>query len=326
MVALLVIGLAACDNSATVDDDFTDSGGEESAANIAIEPPAGDPASNDEKDDLKSTEELLNLLASDVWYCYFVDGGGRKLYTLSFSPLSGKMKWGIGYYESEYINNFEGSYSIDEKGVFRAKLYDELRDVEMRLDFTIDVVKADGENSEIALTITQASLDKYKEPESKTIYFTLNSAPDYPLMVADYVIEQKTGSRNIFIHVEADCRLSLKENILYDGSDEEYFKFSFLENSSIDEYFASLSDEGMQYAEDGTLAGKTPKGYDYRVFYRDKELRKGQFVRCYKIFVNLDETLIVLVDAYHYEFKEGLSYAEYYEKYILTVIQSIELR
>ena len=50
--------------------------------------------------------------------------------------------------------------------------------------------------------------------------------------------------------------MTLKDNVLYDGSNEEYIRFSLLENTTAEDYLKSLSDENAQYNEVETLNGK----------------------------------------------------------------------
>ena len=74
------------------------------------------------------------------------------------------------------------------------------------------------------------------------------------------------------------------------------------------------------------LSGKkTDSGFTYRVYHRDVELRKGQTARHYKFFVTVDETNIILIDAYHYKFKDGSGEEDYLEKYILPVVGSFDI-
>ena len=118
----------------------------------------------------------------------------------------------------------------------------------------------------------------------------------------------------------------MKDNVLYDGSNEEYFRFSLLENTTAEDYLKSLSDENAQYNEVETLNGKkTESGFTYRVYYMDVEIRKGQTARHYKFFVTVDETDIILIDAYHYKFKDGSGEEDYLEKYILPVVGSFDI-
>lgn len=136
----------------------------------------------------------------------------------------------------------------------------------------------------------------------------------------------KTQSENIEISVAADRQMTLKDNVLYDGSNEEYFRFSLLENTTAEDYLKSLSDENAQYNEVETLNGKkTESGFTYRVYYMDVEIRKGQTARHYKFFVTVDETDIILIDAYHYKFKDGSGEEDYLEKYILPVVGSFDI-
>lgn len=92
------------------------------------------------------------------------------------------------------------------------------------------------------------------------------------------------------------------------------------------DYMKSLSDENAQYNEVETLNGKkTESGFTYRVYYMDVEIRKGQTARHYKFFVTVDETDIILIDAYHYKFKDGSGEEDYLEKYILPVVGSFDI-
>ena len=160
---------------------------------------------------------------------------------------------------------------------------------------------------------------------NEPIKFTLNGNPDYPLKTSDFTVEQQLNSENFHIYIVPDRQLTLKENALYDGSDEKYFKFSIIENITADDYFKSASDKDVQYKENEVLSDKTISGFSYRVYYSDLEIRKGQIARCYKIFVTVNGTEMVLIDAYHYTFKEPMSNDDYWNEYIFPVVQSIDV-
>ena len=276
-----------------------------------------------------TNQELIDFLSlsSPHWYSYFMDGNDKKLYSLLFYPSSEEMEWNIGYYESEWENTFSGTYTIDNDGIFHAELRDELRDTTLQLSFTVDVLNKDTEKKEISLNITNTSFDKYQSLVNAPIRFTLDSSADYPLSTSVFTIKLETQSENVEISVAADRQMTLKDNVLYDGSDEEYFRFSLLENSTVEDYFKSLSDKNVKYNEDETLNSKTAEsGFSYRVYYSDVEMRKGQIARYYKFFITVDETNIIVIDAYHYKFKDGLTDEDYLKKYILPVVQSLEVK
>lgn len=199
--------------------------------------------------------ELIDFLSlsSPHWYSYFMDGDDKKFYSLLFYPSSDKMEWSIGYYESEGENTFSGTYTIDNEEVFHAELSDALRDTKLQLSFTVDVLNTDTGKKEISLNITDSSLDKYQNLVNAPIRFTLDTSADYPLSTSVFTIKQKTQSENIEISVAADRQMTLKDNVLYDGSNEEYFRFSLLENTTAEDYLKSLSDENAQYNEVETL-------------------------------------------------------------------------
>ena len=272
--------------------------------------------------------ELIDFLSlsNNQWYSYFMDGDDKKFYLLLFYPSSDKMEWNIGYYKSEWENTFSGTYTIDNEDVFHAELSDALRDTKLQLTFTVDVLNTDTGKKEISLNIADSSLDKYQNLVNAPIRFTLDTAADYPLSTSVFTLKLETQSENIDISVAADRQMTLKDNVLYDGSNEEYFRFSLLENTTAEDYLKSLSDENAQYNEVETLNGKkTESGFTYRVYYRDVEIRKGQTARHYKFFVTVDETDIILIDAYHYKFKDGCGEEDYLEKYILPVVDSFDI-
>ena len=68
---------------------------------------------------------------------------------------------------------------MDEDGIFHSDLYDELRDTEIQITFTVDVVSATTDKGEITFTITDTNLDKYKSLVDKPITFVLDSTPNY---------------------------------------------------------------------------------------------------------------------------------------------------
>lgn len=279
----------------------------------------------DENDDVQknpSDENSDGFSSDETWRYYFTDGDEKKLYELRFYPSSNKMEWKTGYYESEWENTFVGFYAVDEDNLFHAELYDELRDTGMQISFTVDIANANAVQKSLSLTVTAASLDQYEKLKNAPIQFTLDVDPDYHLKTSDFVIERPLTSGSVRIYIEADRQMTLKENALYDGSEEEYFRFSVLENISEDDYFKSSSDDVL-YDEIESLRGETASGYAYRVYYSDVEIRKGQIARLYKIFAAVNEKDRILIDAYCYPFKDGLNADDYFDERILPVVKSI---
>ncbi len=138
------------------------------------ETPVSDPVSSDGTDEPQSEEtDKLALLSSATWYNYYLLGGQTVVESLSFSPSSDSMEWSVGYFEGGWSNDFTGSFSVDEEGVFHADLYDDISGDEIQIAFTIDIINSDGEGSEIAFTITRASPAEYEAIENRTSNFGL---------------------------------------------------------------------------------------------------------------------------------------------------------
>ncbi len=125
-----------------------------------------------------STED--DFLSYQTWYDYFMSENDRMLYELDLDPADGKMTWKIGYFESEWKNTFSGAYTKDDSGVYHGSLYDEIRDVRLDVDFTLEITKVSYGNGELIFTLNDVSLERYKPLIGKAIKFTQNSAPDYP--------------------------------------------------------------------------------------------------------------------------------------------------
>ena len=276
--------------------------------------------------DIIENEKVNSILSYSTWYHYYVDGENYKLYTLDFNISSGKMQWNIGWFESEWENTFVGSFTVDHDGVFNADIYDERRDVTAQISFTIEVVNTTTGEEEILFTVTDVTLDKYSGIVNQQISFSLDNTPIYPQVLECYSVELQKNSGNIVVDFNAEPQLTVKGQIVYDGSGEEIFRFSILENTTIDEYFSSMPKDNIQYIEDTDLSNTTVKKYPYNVYYRDKEIRKGQYVRQYMIFIVIDETSIVLIDAYHYTYRNMKNELTYYEENILVSIQSLDVK
>ena len=236
------------------------------------------------------------------------------------------MQWNIGWFESEWENTFVGSFTVDHDGVFNADIYDERRDVTAQISFTVEVVNTTTGEEEILFTVTDVTLDKYSGIVNQQISFSLDNTPIYPQVLECYSVELQKNSGNIVVDFNAEPQLTVKGQIVYDGSGEEIFRFSILENTTIDEYFSSMPKDNIQYIEDTDLSNTTVKKYPYNVYYRDKEIRKGQYVRQYMIFIVIDETSIVLIDAYHYTYRNMKNELTYYEENILVSIQSLDVK
>ena len=91
------------------------------------------------------------------WYynCSYESG-----YSLEFSPAKQQMQWNYFYYESEYVNRYTGSYSVDENGVFTADLHDSgmlHTDPDITITFAVETC-----DTGIALTYVSVSVEKYQ--------------------------------------------------------------------------------------------------------------------------------------------------------------------
>lgn len=273
-----------------------------------------------------SDMEMLKSLNQDGWYYYFEDNTGKQFYYMEFNTSKHEMSWNIGYFESEYVNTFKGPFDVDENGVFHGDLFDDLRNTGIKVTFTIETSAgsfSDENGNEIIITVMSSNLDKYKYIVKQPLTFTSEKSNPYLSSTAEFTVQQQVGSQNIIVTVSADKALTQKDNVLFDDVNERRFQFNALENSTEDKYFIALNDGTIKYVKDETLGGKTTLEYLYSVYYSDVELRQGQSVRYYKIFVMIDDTISIIVDADYYLFRDA---GDYYEHDILPVIQSINIQ
>lgn len=100
-------------------------------------------------------------------------------YSLSFMwGNSNSMSWWIGYYESEGINRFEGTYSIDADGKFTATLSDSQKGNTVSVEFTVQFVKGMApqadKNFPIVVTMMTCDDERFAELiEQKIVYDTI---------------------------------------------------------------------------------------------------------------------------------------------------------
>ena len=260
------------------------------------------------------------LLQYSTWYYFFTEENDRKLSTLDFHESSNTMEWNIGYFESEYINRFSGKFTIDESGIFHAYLYDELRNTNIQISFTLSLVDKNSDKVKLSFRIIESSLDKYKSFENTPILFVQDSTPTYDPITTQYTVIQNTKTQKIVIDFVADKLTILEDTILYDGAMQPLFTFNVIEKDNKETFIKSLNN---QFEEDKVLNGKTSEGYSYSVYYKDVEMHKGASARCYKIIININDDFSLAVDAWHYAFQVGYDYSKYYANSILCVIDSI---
>lgn len=272
-----------------------------------------------------SDMEILESLNQNGWYYYFEDNNGKQFYYIKFNATKQEMLWNIGYFESEYINTFKGSFNVDEDGVFIGDLFDDIRNVGIEVKFIIKKAAVDiydGSENELIITILSSNLEIYKDLVNKPLTFVDKYYNSYSISTIKFIVQQQIDTRSIIIGFTASKDLKQKDNALFDGVNERRFQFNVIENITEDKYFTIFNDGTIKYVKDETLDGKTTLEYLYSVYYSDVEIRQGQSVRYYKIFIKIDDTIAVIVDANFYLFRDS---ADYYEHDILPLIQSIDI-
>ena len=132
------------------------------------------------------------------WYynCSYESG-----YSLEFAPAKQQMQWNYFYYESEYVNRYTGSYSVDENGVFTADLHDSgmlHTDPDITITFAVETC-----DTGIALTYLSVSVEKYQHLVGQRI---------------EYIREKRRPT--VYVTEEGTMITSLAdwESINYDGA------------------------------------------------------------------------------------------------------------
>jgi hypothetical protein len=274
-----------------------------------------------------SDMKKLESFNQSGWYYYFEDNTGKQFYYMEFNTSKQEMVWNIGYLESEYVNTFKGSFNINEDGVFIGDLFDNIRNVAIEIKFTIQKTAIDitDENkNEFIITIISSDLERYQDLENKPLTFVNSYNSPNSIDSLKFTIQQQIETRNVIIKFTASKDLTQKDNVLFDGANEKRFQFNVVENITEDKYFLTFRDEEIKYVKDETLSGKTILGYSYNysVYYKEVEIRQGQSVRYYKIFIKINDTIAVIIDANFYLFRDS---SDYYEHNILPLIQSVDV-
>ena len=77
------------------------------------------------------------------------------------------LRWDIGYFESEGVNAFEGTYVVDGGGVFTAMLTDEHKNASANLSFAVeylpDTVYKNGAKNHLIITVLSCDNEKFSD-------------------------------------------------------------------------------------------------------------------------------------------------------------------
>ncbi len=130
----------------------------------------------------KNMQSILELSAATdwknvdgEWYYSFRDDEGYQFYGLAFNSNTGTMKFDYGFYESEYVNRYTGTYTVDsDSQEITAVLHDSSVmhfDPDITLKFTLEV-QSDQNNKTLVLYILNCDVPKYQRLVGQSIEFT----------------------------------------------------------------------------------------------------------------------------------------------------------
>ncbi len=127
---------------------------------------------------LPDNSDMIGENQAGDWYSVFDDENGKQLYQLSFDPVKKEMSFGYGFAESEWVNFYKGSYTVDANYFVHADLHDasqlhENRDISLKFSFGYYQTASDtgGWEKLIAITIYECDVEKYKHLIGQQLVF-----------------------------------------------------------------------------------------------------------------------------------------------------------
>jgi len=264
------------------------------------------------------------------WYYGFKDANGYQFYRLVFDMETATMNFDYGYYESEYVNRYTGTFTIDSVSQeITAVLHDDSivhTDPDILMKFRLATAK----NGNIIWKVLSCDVEKYTHLIGTDIEFAKNMPSLIELSaVAD-------GEFKIYtIPQDGDNFLVLKipETWYHDGEHfvEEYNgapayptvkRVAYRKISQMLQEFTnelrSTEPGYTQYDMDRPINGKTDAGHTYVGYFGDGEQIKGLPHRRYLFYISMEAGSYIL-EIWQYPEADGDDFAD---KILAPIVKS----
>lgn len=270
------------------------------------------------------------------WYYGFTDANGHQFYRLVFDMKTTAMNFDYGYYESEYVNRYIGTFTIDPVSQeITAVLHDDSivhTDLDILMKFRLSTTE-NSDEATLVWKVLSCDVEKYSSLIGTDIEFTRNMPSIIELSaVAD-------GEFKIYtIPQDGDNFLVLKipETWYHDG---EYFAEDYNGASAYpttkrvayrktEQTLQEFTDElratepaYTQYDIDSPINGKNDAGYTYVGYYGDGEQIKGLPYRRYLFYITTDLEAYIL-EVWQYSDLDG---DDFVEKILQSLLNSFAI-
>lgn len=269
------------------------------------------------------------------WYYSFRDNQGYKFYRLAFNSKTATMNFDYGFYESEYVNRYTGSYTVDATSQEITAVLHDSSIVHTDPDITLKF-RLDSENSKggvLVWKVVSCDVDKYCHLIGTNVEFTKNMPSIIELSaVTDgdfkiYTIPQDGASSLVLKIPKAWYWESGYFVEDYDGSPAfptvkrvAYRKATQTLQEFTDELRAT--EPGYtQYDMDSPINGETDAGHAYVGYFGDGEQIKGLRHRRYLFYITADAGAYIL-EVCQYPDVDGAGFGD---EILNTIIKSFNV-
>ncbi|MBQ3258765.1 MAG: substrate-binding domain-containing protein, partial [Oscillospiraceae bacterium] len=243
------------------------------------------------------------------WYYGFADENGYQFYRLAFDMKTAAMNFDYGFFESEYVNRYAGSFTIDPVSQEITAVLHDSSVMHTDPDITLKFRLASSENSDGAVLVwkmTSCDVEKYRHLIGTSIEFSKNMPSIIELSaVSDgdfkiYTIPQD-GDNSLVLKIPKSWYWKTGDFVEdYDGSPAfptvkrvAYRKTTQTLQEFTDELRAT--EPGYtQYDMDSPIKGETDAGHTYVGYYGDGEQIKGLHYRRYLFYITTDADAYIL--------------------------------
>ena len=264
------------------------------------------------------------------WYYGFKDANGYQFYRLVFDIETATMNFDYGYYESEYVNRYAGTFTIDPvTQEVTAVLHDDSivhTDPDILIKFRLET----SENGKIIWKVLSSDVEKYTHLIGTDVEFSRNMPSILELSaVADgefkiYTIRQ--DGENFLV-------LKMPKTWYHDGEHfvEEYNgapayptvkRVAYRKTSQTLQEFTnelrSTEPGYTQYDMDSPINGKTDAGHTYVGYFGDGEQIKGLPHRRYLFYISMEAGSYIL-EIWQYPEADGDDFAD---KILAPIVKS----
>lgn len=280
-----------------------------------------------------SEESPADLCFGEWYHCFIDDNGDYGFYSLYFKPESSEMEFNYGYYESEYVNRYKGTYTVSENGVYSAALHDDNEthsNPDIALTFTL-TANAGAYGSGISFVMLSCDVESYKPLIGKRLDFSREMASYVELSAVDdgdfriYTIPADGGNLTIRIPCEWHWNNGdFTEDTERIGQNKTQKRTAFhFTRETLKDFEDQLKEsESRQYNLDAPITGQTDSGLSYIGYYGDEEMPKGEMSRRYLFYISVDDGAYIVEIWQRLDFDKD----EFFDETVIPIIRSIDIK